>query len=64
MIKTLKDPAALEREDVGGLLDDADFLPLARRLQADFAKIGDGKEATLFALFNDPDKFMALLAQS
>lgn len=49
VVKTLKDAAALEREDVGGLLDDADFLPLARGLEADFAKFRDGEEAAFFA---------------
>jgi hypothetical protein len=58
VIKTLKDPAALEREDVGGLLDDADFFPLARRLKADFAKLRDGEGvlALLFLSLSKPTK--------
>ena len=49
VVKALKNPATLQRKDISGLLDDADFFPLSRWLQADFAKFRDSEEAAFFA---------------
>jgi curli biogenesis system outer membrane secretion channel CsgG len=49
VVKPSKNSAAFERENVGGLLHDAELLALANRLGADAAKLLLGEKTTLAA---------------
>jgi hypothetical protein len=49
VIQATEYSAALKGKDVGGLLDDADFASLTRRLLTNLAKFLDGKKSTLGA---------------
>lgn len=44
VVKALKDPAALEGKDIGGVLDDAEFAALAGREVAKFTQSGGGEK--------------------
>ena len=49
VIQATEYSTALKGKDVGGLLDDADFASLTRRLLTNLAKFLDGKKSTLGA---------------
>jgi hypothetical protein len=49
VVEASENTTALEGENVGGLLDDAEFATLTRRLLANLAKFLDGKKSALVA---------------
>ena len=47
VVEASENTTALEGKDVGGLLDDAEFATLTRRLLTNLAKLLDGKKSAL-----------------